>query len=288
MEALKVGLVGANQGFAFSGPLVAHGAEIRAVCDLDPDRLRDGGRIQRLGDCEQYTYYEEMLDNGNLDVVVLGTPQHLHAPQASLALERNLHVLSEIPAAVSVEQCQELVRACRQSTGVYMAAENCNYMRSNMVVAELARQGLFGEFYYAEGEYLHDLKALNEITRWRRKWQTGIAGVTYGTHSLGPILQWMAGDRVTRVCCADSACHFQDPCGDYYAQQTPVMLCRTARGALIKIRADMVSDRPHSEINYRLQGTDGAYEAVLTGGIGPGDLCRVWLRELNQIGRAHV
>ena len=40
-----------------------------------------------------------------------------------------------------------------------MMAENCNYDRSNVLVAELVRQGLFGEVYYAEGEYLHELKA---------------------------------------------------------------------------------------------------------------------------------
>jgi len=74
-----------------------------------------------------------------------------------------------------------------------MMAENYTYMLPNVIVKELVRRGLFGSVYYAEGEYIHELKGLNEITTWRRKWQTGIDGVTYGTHSLGPILQWMAG-----------------------------------------------------------------------------------------------
>ena len=80
-----------------------------------------------------------------------------------------------------------------------MMAENYTYIRSNVLVRELVRRGLFGTTYYAEGEYLHELKGLNEVTRWRRTWQTGVAGVTYGSHSLGPILQWMPGDRVVSV-----------------------------------------------------------------------------------------
>ena len=46
------------------------------------------------------------------------------------------------------------------------------------------------------------------------------------------------------------------------------MLCKTAKGALIKIRVDMLSDRPHAMNNHQLQGTDGAYES---GRGGPGD-----------------
>ncbi len=147
------------------------------------------------------------------------------------------------------------------------------------MVRELARAGLFGEVFYAEGEYLHELKELNETTRWRRKWQTGIDGVTYGTHSLGPILQWMPGDRVARVCCAGAGHHYTDPRGDYYHEESPVMLCKTERGALIKIRVDMVSDRPHAMTNYQLQGTDGVYES---GRGGPADRGKIWLRELSE------
>lgn len=146
-----------------------------------------------------------------------------------------------------------------------MMAEHYTYFKSNVVIRELARQGLFGNVYDGEGEYLHDLKELNEATPWRRQWQTGIAGVTYGTHSLGPILQWMPGDRVTRVCCADAGQRYGDPRGVAYAQTTPVLLCQTARGALIKIRVDMVSDRPHAMTNYALQSTDGCYESGRSG-----------------------
>jgi len=53
------------------------------------------------------------------------------------------------------------------------------------------------------------------------------------------------------------------------------MLCKTAKEALIKIRVDMVSDRPHSMVNYQLQGTDGCYESARG---GPGDINKIWLR----------
>jgi predicted dehydrogenase len=146
-----------------------------------------------------------------------------------------------------------------------------------VLIAELVRQGLFGEVYYAQGEYLHELKELNEITPWRRRWQTGIDGVTYGTHSLGPVLQWMTGDRVVRVCCAGSGHHYLDPRGEAYENQDScLMLAQTARGALIVIRVDMLSERPHAMANYSLQGTKGCYESARS----PGERDKVWLADL--------
>ena len=156
-----------------------------------------------------------------------------------------------------------------------MMAENYTYMQPNVIVRELVRRGLFGKAYFAEGEYLHELKELNEITVWRRKWQTGVNGITYGTHSLGPILQWMPGDRVTAVCCAGSGRHYRDPRGVAYGNEAAcVMLCRMASGALVKIRVDMLSNRPHAMANYQLQGTDGCYESARA----PGEKDRIWLR----------
>ncbi len=278
LERLNVGLVGAvGRGGSFRAALEANGAQVHAVCDVNEDRLAEC--TQRLGASEAYTVYAEMLEKSELDAVVVGTPMQLHVPQAIAALERGLHVLCEVPAGVSIEECKDLVQACEQSDAIYMMAENYTYMKPNVLVKELVRQGQFGEVYYAEGEYLHELKALNEVTRWRRTWQTGIDGITYGTHSLGPVLQWMPGDRVVRVCCEGSGHHYKDPRGEDYHQDTSVMLCKTAKGALVKIRVDMVSDRPHAMTNYQLQGTDGVYESSRG---GPVDRGKIWLRALSN------
>jgi predicted dehydrogenase/GNAT superfamily N-acetyltransferase len=276
LEKLNVGVVGAaGRGGAFRAGLEANGARVHAVCDIRREALEESAR--RMGARETYVDYERMLGESELDAVVIGTPMQHHAAQSLLAVRRGIHVLSEVPACVSVEECQELVLACRASTAVYMMAENYAYLKPNVLVRELVRQGLFGTPYYAEGEYLHELKELNEATPWRRAWQTGIDGVTYGTHSLGPILQWMPGDRVVRVCCEGSGRRHADPRGVPYHQDSAVMLCKTARGALIKIRVDMVSDRPHAMTNYCLQGTEGCYES---GRGGPVDRGKIWLRAL--------
>ncbi|MBN1136509.1 MAG: Gfo/Idh/MocA family oxidoreductase [Anaerolineae bacterium] len=282
LEKLNVGIVGAaGRGASFRAPFDAHPiARIHAVCDIRQEALAEAA--QKLGATETYTDYADMLAHSDIDAVVIGTPMQFHAPQAIMALAQNVHVLSEVTAGVSMQECQALVRAAKHSKAIYMMAENYTYTKPCVLVKELVRRGLFGEVYYAEGEYLHELKELNEITPWRRTWQTGIDGVTYGTHSLGPVLQWLnagpqAPDRVVRVCGEGSGHHYRDPRGALYENQdSSVMLCKTARDALIKIRVDMLSTRPHAMHNHCLQGTKGCYESARC----PQERNRIWLADL--------
>ena len=214
LERLNIALVGAaSRGGSFATAFAAHPrTRIHAVCDVRGDLLAEAQA--KTGAVEAYRDYAEMLEKSDIDAVVIGTPMQFHAPQAIAALEKEIHVLSEVTAGVTMEECRALVAAARRSRAVYMMAENYAYMKPNVLVKELARRGLFGELYYAEGEYIHELKALNEQTPWRRTWQTGIDGITYPTHSLGPILQWLGDDRVARVCCEGSGHHYRDPRGD--------------------------------------------------------------------------
>jgi predicted dehydrogenase len=99
-----------------------------------------------------------MLDKGNVDAVILGTPMPFHVPQAIAALKRGIHVISEVPASVSMAESKDLVLAAKASKAIYMMAENYTYIQSNQVIGEMVRRGEFGKPYYAEGEYIHELK----------------------------------------------------------------------------------------------------------------------------------
>jgi predicted dehydrogenase/GNAT superfamily N-acetyltransferase len=278
MTAIRLAIIGAcGRGAAFKRALDAiPDLKVTAVCDLDSAGLKQAAAD--LGAAHAFTDYQELLEHAPVDAVLLGTPMPLHVPQSIAALQRNIHVLCEVPAGVSLEECQQLVLAARRSSAIYMMAENYIYSRQNRLITELVRRGLFGTPYFADGEYLHELKELNEKTPWRRRWQTGINGITYGTHSLGPILQWMPNDRVVAVSCAGSGHHYKDPRGNEYENEDAVvMLCKMASGGLVKIRVDMLSDRPHAMTNYQLQGTDGCYESARA--LGEPD--RIWLRARN-------
>lgn len=277
--SIRIALVGASgRGQSFVDNARSAGYTMAAICDWNKERLAECQQKEMAE--SYYDNYEQMLDQAKLDAVLISTPMQFHAPQATLALQRDIHVICEVTAAVSIDQCRELVRAARKSKAVYMMAENCNYLRFVQFIKGLVTAGLFGELYYAQGAYVHDVKWLMELTPWRRIWQSGVRGVTYSTHSMGPILAWMDDDRVRQVCCADSGSHYKDPRGEPYACDTSVFLARTVKGRLIQIRGDLVSDRPSLRFNtYQLQGTDGCFESSRG---GPGDQDKIWLREISR------
>jgi len=147
-----------------------------------------------------------------------------------------------------------------------MMSENYCYSRDAVLVRELARKGFFGEVYYGEGEYLHDVKPLHHFSdgrpTWRMQWQVGTRGNTYPTHSLGPVMQWIeavdSDDRPASIVCFGSGIH-TDP--EHPHDDTTVTLVQTKNGRLVSLRLDMMSNRPHQVGYYALQGTTGVYEA---------------------------
>jgi len=264
MHPLKIGISGAARGAGFVAGVAAmpDAAVLHAVYDPVETARTEFARthgVEHVGSA-----YEQLLDL--CDLVIVSSPQQHHAPQAIAALNAGVHVLSEVPAVVSLDQAADLVAATRTSGASYSMAENYCYTRSNLVVRAMCRAGMFGDLYYGEGEYLHEMKTLHTTPdgspTWRYHWQVGRDGFTYPTHSLGPLLQWF-GDRVVAVSCVGSGRH-TDP--EHEIQDSVVMLARTRGGALLRTRLDLLSNRPHLMDYYSLQGTEGAFEAPRTPG----------------------
>ncbi len=266
MSKLKIGVSGAPRGASFLAGMHAYGDRAQIVAVYEPDRRARDEFAAEAG-VPALEHYDELLER--VDAVIVASPQHHHVPQAVAALQRGVHVLSEVPAAVSLEQSRELLAAARASDRVYMMAENYCYSRPNLIVGAMARAGMFGELYFGEGEYLHEMKGWHTDSTgaptWRHFWQVGRSGNTYPTHSLGPLLQWF-DDRVVAVSCVGSGRHTDV---EHEIDDTVVFSARTSRQALVRIRLDLLSNRPHLMDYYSLQGTEGAYEAPRATGQEP-------------------
>ncbi|MBI3974406.1 MAG: Gfo/Idh/MocA family oxidoreductase [Chloroflexi bacterium] len=277
MAELRVALVAKRSGAFITGFRSLPQCEIVAVCDPDPAMRQTLGDRAHVPDSGRFADYEDLLERARPDVVVIASPMPFHVPQAIQALDLGVHVLSEVTAAVDLEQCRQLVQAVRRSHAQYMMAENYCYRKPMVLVRALAERGLFGRCYFAEGEYIHDMKHRHHepdgSLTWRAAWQVGQRGCTYGTHSLAPALECFGPEaRVATVSCVGSGMH-TDP--EHPHDDTVLMLCQLNTGGLIKVRLDMMSNRPHNLTYYSLQGTKGGYEAPR----GFGDDHKIWLGE---------
>ena len=213
---IRLAVAGGNRGARFDQVLggLEGQIELTAVCDPS-DQVRAEWTEGRP-ELKAYSAFEDLVEDPEIDAVFIATPMLLHANQALTALNAGKHVLSEVIAATTLDECYALVETVEKTGLTYMMAENYCYRREAMMVRNMAEQGVFGELTYAEGAYIHDCRDLMFNSDLTRTWRGGgaVVGATgtgasqssrgngYPTHSLGPIAQWLGinrGDRLART-----------------------------------------------------------------------------------------
>ncbi len=115
IQPIRAGIVGLRRGEELAKAIQAcDGAEVRALCDLDPFRL--GATAERLGVKNRYTQYEEMLDREDLDLIVVATATQHHANMViAAAAHRPAGVLCEKPFAVNMGEAEAMLATCDTS-----------------------------------------------------------------------------------------------------------------------------------------------------------------------------
>jgi len=271
MPTFRIGLVGVGRGSGY-GRVFAHDprCEIVACCDAKEEALARFQEELQLPEDRCFTSYDDFIAL-DMDIVFLGTPIPYHAEEALAALETGKHVLSEVTAASTVEDCGRIVEAVRRTGRRYMLAENCCYWPFVAEWGAWVRAGRIGEVCYGECEYVHDIRSLvyDPVTQTQR-WRASRAPLHYCSHSLGPILE-ITGDRIVRACGAGNSRRIL-PEGGIGGIDIQVALFETQKGAILKLLRSSVAPRKPAIHYYTLQGTKGFVESSRRGIPGPGML----------------
>lgn len=263
MDKFKVALVGVGRGTAY-GNIFANNpeTEVIALCDMDSNILEENGKAFNLSDKGLFTNYEDIL-NTDADIVVLGTPIPFHAQQTIDALAANKHVLCEVTASNTIEDCSRMVDAVRKAKTKFMLAENVNYMQFVLDWDKDIKAGKIGVPFYAEADYVHEIRPMIS-----GKWRENRAPLHYCTHSLGPVLKWM-DDYIVRCTASGtrSTCFEKATDGNIDMQ---VAIFETSKGATIKILRSSVALRRPKLSGYSIYGTKGFLETGREGYSGYG------------------
>ena len=147
---VRAAVVGGRRGRGYRRAFAAlpDAVQLAAICDRDPAVLTEWA--EAFPDVPRFAAFEELLAADVCDAVFLATPIQAHVSQALAALSAGKHVLSEVPAATTIEECWALVEAVERSGRTYMLAENYCYMRPNMLVRNMVQGDVFGPCTYAE------------------------------------------------------------------------------------------------------------------------------------------
>jgi predicted dehydrogenase len=158
----KLNIAGIGVGGRGANDLEAVESEnIVALCDVDWDRAKD--TFKRYPQAKQYKDFRRMLEKEgkNIDAVVIGAPDHIHAPAAIMAMKMGKHVYCEKPMAHTIYEARRMAEVARE-TGV---------------VTQMGNQGHGGEGLRLTYEFIHDaaIGTVREVHVW-----TDRAGVPDG------------------------------------------------------------------------------------------------------------
>ena len=194
---VRVGVVGGRFGLSFQ--FHEHpDCVVEAVAELRPERL---AALQRTYRCKKaYPSLEEMLEDPKVEAVFLATPAPDHCRHALLCLAAGKHVLSAVPAAMTLEECHDLASAVRKTGLTYMMGETSCWQQSTISARKFHQEGRFGRLYYVESEYHHPGLETLYFENGRRTWRHGLPPMHYPTHCTAHLLG-VTGERLTEVTC---------------------------------------------------------------------------------------
>lgn len=195
---MRIGLIGAGA----VAPLHARAAavlpdlELTAVCDID------AGAASAVADpagARVFTDYRDLVASGSTDAVIVNTPHALHREMAVGAAAAGLHVLVEKPMAVTLADCDAMVRAADDAGVVLRVGQIQHFLPEKRAAATAIAEGMIGRV-----QMVHDYRTTDYRPGTRSDWfldpelAGGGAVMNIGGHCIDRVL-WMAGAEALTV-----------------------------------------------------------------------------------------
>lgn len=206
-KRVRIAVVGGGFGTSFhwhEDP----GCIVTGVSDLRADRR---SALQKRYRCDAvYDSLEIMIQKAkDIDAVAIFTEAPNHERHVRMCMERGWHVISAVPACLTVEEAERM-KAIKEKTGLkYMMAETSYYRHHCIAARELHKEGKFGELFYSEVEYYHPhvCGKASSLSFYQGKptWRYGYPPMLYPTHSTG-FLVGVTGERFTEISALGWAC----------------------------------------------------------------------------------
>lgn len=203
-KLIKAGIIGTGGvGDAeLEALLRVGGVEVTAICQRNFERLTSCAK--RYAIPKVYTDYRQLIDNDEIEVVHVITPNYLHYEQVTYALEAGRHVVCEKPLGVNAMQTARLVSLAKEKKLVNAVCYNHRFFPLVFHAREMIERGELGSITLIRGYSLGDFMAsisANQPNHWRTNPKTvGVSKTmsVYGGHLLD-LLQFVSGLKIREV-----------------------------------------------------------------------------------------
>jgi len=285
LEAVRVGFV----GLGMRGPGAVErftyipGTQVVALCDYEEARADKCQELLKKASMPKAAVYsgdkgyEELCKRDDIDLVYVAADWLHHFPVAKCALENGKNVAIEVPSAMNLQECWDLINLSESTRKHCFILENCCYDWFEMNTLNMAQHGVFGEVIRAQGAYIHNLSPFwdhywkngeNDKLGWRLDYNMKHRGDVYATHGLGPVAQALdihRGDRMETLVAMDTKSvvgkelvekRTGEECKEFRNGDHTTTMIRTANGKVIEIQHNVMTPQPYNRL-YQLTGTKG-------------------------------
>ena len=285
LEKVRIGMVGVGgMGTSHvSNFLKIKGCELVAVCDIIEERVVraqnmaiEAGFPKPEGYSKGELDFKRMCQRNDIDLVFTATPWEWHVPVCLEAMNTGKHAATEVPAALTIAECWQLIEVSERTGRHCIMMENCNYDREEMIILNMVKKGVLGELLHTRCGYLHDLRAvkhdMNGEGVWRREHSMKRNGDLYPTHGLGPVAQCLDINRgnyfdylvsfgtktlgLHKYALEQFGLDSRQAKEEFKLGDVVSTLIRTMKGETILVTHDTSNPRPYSR-DILVQGTNG-------------------------------
>ncbi|MCS7043595.1 MAG: Gfo/Idh/MocA family oxidoreductase [Bryobacteraceae bacterium] len=146
---VRLGIIGCGWwgGVNLRAAYQAGGVQCVALCDVDSKMLDDMAALVEKQEGRRpklYKHYEEMLDAGGLDAVILATPPQWHALPFLAATRRKVAIYAEKPLAYDVRECRAMADAWKKAGNVVQVGFQRRQSEAFRAAGEYIRSGAAG------------------------------------------------------------------------------------------------------------------------------------------------
>jgi predicted dehydrogenase len=200
MKKLGVGIIGCGwvAGEYVKAFCKDERSEVRALVSrnsANAERYRDQYDLK----CSIETDANIMLQQENIDIAVVCTPHNQHTKYVVAAAEAGKHVIIEKPVALTMEDVRKQKEAVKKKKVKTLVGFVLHWNPLLMSIDRLVEQGVFGNIFMVEVDYLHRIWMTPEEKWYASREQSGTAILTGGCHAIDA-LRWFARSEVEQVC----------------------------------------------------------------------------------------
>jgi predicted dehydrogenase len=137
-----------GRGMGVAAEMRSVGARFAYVCDCDQNRLQKAKETLEAG--QAVADLRRVLDDKSVDAVLIGTPDHWHAPATILACNAGKHVYVEKPCCHNIREGRLMVEAARKNNRVVQVGTQSRSTPAIQKAIQMLRQGAIGDVLVAK------------------------------------------------------------------------------------------------------------------------------------------